>query len=171
LTDLLKLCRSLNDAGANYIVIGGMAMVQAGFVRATEDIDLLIDPSAPEGIVEEVGKGGGGPVPRPVRRLSRFFASAGSLAEWWKSFPRRWGALRLTCSSFWERGEETLVILRAAEGSKGESQFVNGSLFTVHCLLFTNPFTVHYSLFTLHALKCTLSYFPDIDSLLISANV
>jgi len=46
LTDLLKLCRGLNDAGASYIVIGGMAMVQAGFVRATEDIDLLIDPSA-----------------------------------------------------------------------------------------------------------------------------
>ena len=46
LTDLLKLCRGLNDSGASYIVIGGMAMVQAGFVRATEDIDLLIDPSA-----------------------------------------------------------------------------------------------------------------------------
>ncbi|MDP2883655.1 MAG: hypothetical protein Q8P51_01355 [Ignavibacteria bacterium] len=46
LTDLLKLCRGLNDAGASYIVIGGMAMVQAGFVRTTEDIDLLIDPSA-----------------------------------------------------------------------------------------------------------------------------
>ena len=46
LTDLLELCRNLNNAGANYIVIGGMAMVQAGFVRATEDIDLLIDSSA-----------------------------------------------------------------------------------------------------------------------------
>lgn len=46
LTDLLKLCRGLNDAGARYIVIGGMAMMQAGFVRATEDIDLLIDTSA-----------------------------------------------------------------------------------------------------------------------------
>lgn len=45
LTDLLKLCRSLNEAGARYIIIGGMAMVQAGFVRATEDIDLLIDSS------------------------------------------------------------------------------------------------------------------------------
>ena len=46
LADLLKLCRGLNDAGAGYIVIGGMAMVQAGFVRTTEDIDLLIDSSA-----------------------------------------------------------------------------------------------------------------------------
>ena len=46
LTDLLELCRGLNDAGASYIVIGGMAMMQAGFLRATEDIDLLIDSSA-----------------------------------------------------------------------------------------------------------------------------
>ena len=26
-----------------YVVVGGMAMIQAGFVRATEDIDLLVD--------------------------------------------------------------------------------------------------------------------------------
>ena len=44
-TDLVSLCRSLNREGAQYIVIGGMAMIQAGFVRATEDIDLLVDPS------------------------------------------------------------------------------------------------------------------------------
>ena len=43
LNDLVDLCRRLNDAGANYIVIGGMAIIQQGFVRATEDIDLLID--------------------------------------------------------------------------------------------------------------------------------
>ncbi len=43
--DLVKLCRELNDAGAKYIVIGGMAIIQAGFLRATEDIDLLIDAS------------------------------------------------------------------------------------------------------------------------------
>lgn len=43
LEDLLALCRHLNDAGAKYIVIGGVAMIQHGFVRATEDIDLLVD--------------------------------------------------------------------------------------------------------------------------------
>ena len=37
--DLVSLCRSLNREGARYIVIGGMAIIQAGFVRATEDID------------------------------------------------------------------------------------------------------------------------------------
>lgn len=49
LADLVMLCRRLNEAGARYIVIGGMAMIQAGFVRATEDIDLLID-TLPENI-------------------------------------------------------------------------------------------------------------------------
>ena len=45
--DLVRLCRSLNNAGAKYLVIGGMAVIQAGFVRATADIDLLVD-SSPE---------------------------------------------------------------------------------------------------------------------------
>ena len=45
--DLVKLCRSLNQTGAKYLVIGGMAVIQAGFVRATAGIDLLVD-TAPE---------------------------------------------------------------------------------------------------------------------------
>jgi predicted nucleotidyltransferase len=49
LTDLVALCGHLNEAGARYVVIGGMAVIQAGFVRATEDIDLLVDAS-PENI-------------------------------------------------------------------------------------------------------------------------
>ena len=46
LNDLLSLCRELNARGARYVVIGGMAMIRAGFVRGTEDIDLLIEGSA-----------------------------------------------------------------------------------------------------------------------------
>jgi hypothetical protein len=42
LEDLVGLCSELNSLGARYIVVGGMAVIQAGFVRATEDIDLLI---------------------------------------------------------------------------------------------------------------------------------
>jgi hypothetical protein len=42
LPDLVALCRSLNREAARYVVIGGMAVIQAGFVRATEDIDLLV---------------------------------------------------------------------------------------------------------------------------------
>lgn len=45
LADLVALCRDLNAAGAAYVVIGGMAVIQAGFPRATGDIDLLIDIS------------------------------------------------------------------------------------------------------------------------------
>jgi hypothetical protein len=43
LEDLVALCRGLNREGARYVVLGGMAVIQAGFVRATNDIDLLID--------------------------------------------------------------------------------------------------------------------------------
>src|SRR5450756_166497 len=41
--DLVSLCKDLNEARARYIVIGGMAVIHAGFLRATEDIDLLIE--------------------------------------------------------------------------------------------------------------------------------
>ena len=43
--DLIQLCRALNAQGAKYVVIGGMAIQHHGFLRATEDLDLLVDPS------------------------------------------------------------------------------------------------------------------------------
>lgn len=43
--DLAKLCASLNAQGARYLVVGGLAMNQQGFLRATEDIDLLLEES------------------------------------------------------------------------------------------------------------------------------
>lgn len=43
--DLVKLCAALNAQGARYIVVGGMAIIQQGFLRATEDIDLLLEKS------------------------------------------------------------------------------------------------------------------------------
>src|SRR5215211_4022549 len=43
--DLVALCRTLNDLGARYIVIGGFAIILAGFARATAHVDLLIDTS------------------------------------------------------------------------------------------------------------------------------
>jgi hypothetical protein len=45
LQDLLLLCRSLNEAGAKYIVIGGWALIQHGFDRTTSDVDLLVEDS------------------------------------------------------------------------------------------------------------------------------
>ena len=70
LDDLVLLCRLLNDAGAQYIVIGGWAMIQHGFGRTTGDIDLLVDSSAtnfskikkamlglPDGAIREIQPG------------------------------------------------------------------------------------------------------------------
>ena len=37
--DLVQLCSALNRAGAEYVVVGGMAVIHHGFVRATEDVD------------------------------------------------------------------------------------------------------------------------------------
>jgi len=43
--DLVRLCAALNAQDALYIVVGGMAINQQGLLRATEDIDLLIERS------------------------------------------------------------------------------------------------------------------------------
>lgn len=43
--DLATLCAALNAANARYVVVGGMAIIQQGFLRATEDIDLLLERS------------------------------------------------------------------------------------------------------------------------------
>ena len=42
-SDLVALCRALNDQGARYLVVGGFAINHHGFIRATEDIDILVD--------------------------------------------------------------------------------------------------------------------------------
>ncbi len=41
--DLVALCRHLNEQHARYLIIGGFAIIQAGFPRTTIDIDLVID--------------------------------------------------------------------------------------------------------------------------------
>jgi hypothetical protein len=41
--DVSALCRRLNELGAKYVVVGGLAMQQAGYLRATMDVDLIID--------------------------------------------------------------------------------------------------------------------------------
>jgi len=47
--DLVRICRALNDAGAQYVLIGGFAVLAHGASRFTKDIDLLVD-DAPENI-------------------------------------------------------------------------------------------------------------------------
>lgn len=36
LADLISLCRSLNREAVRYVIVGGMAMIQAGFVHHAE---------------------------------------------------------------------------------------------------------------------------------------
>ena len=43
--DLVELCRELNRLDAKYVVVGGLAIMQAGYPRTTGDIDLVIDAS------------------------------------------------------------------------------------------------------------------------------
>lgn len=46
LNDLVALCRSLNRHRVKYAVVGGFAVAHHGYLRATGDIDLLVDASA-----------------------------------------------------------------------------------------------------------------------------
>lgn len=49
LEDVINLCRALNTAGVQYVLIGGFAVIFHGFVRGTKDIDLLVD-AAPDNV-------------------------------------------------------------------------------------------------------------------------
>jgi predicted nucleotidyltransferase len=43
--DLVTLCRNLNRHGVRYVIIGGFAVIRYGYIRATGDIDLLVENS------------------------------------------------------------------------------------------------------------------------------
>lgn len=43
--DLVDLCRQLQSRGAEFVVVGGFAIIMSGHKRTTGDIDLLIDAS------------------------------------------------------------------------------------------------------------------------------
>lgn len=49
--DLSDLCKILNESQTRYIVVGGLAIRGAGYLRETMDVDFVIDPS-----VENVAK-------------------------------------------------------------------------------------------------------------------
>ena len=68
--DVVGLCRELNRLGAKYVVVGGFAVIEAGYSRTTGDIDLLVDSAAdnevkvfealatlPDGAVRELDAG------------------------------------------------------------------------------------------------------------------
>lgn len=56
-TRFLEVCRLLNEEGARYLVIGGLACALHGMVRATKDVDLLIpkDPHNAEKVLKALG--------------------------------------------------------------------------------------------------------------------
>ncbi len=39
---LFEIIKSLNDAGARYLVVGGIAVIAHGYARLTKDVDLMI---------------------------------------------------------------------------------------------------------------------------------
>ena len=70
LEDLVRLCRSLNESSARYVLIGGFAVIAHGGGRTTKDIDFLVDSSPenvarlktalrvlPDNAAEEIGEG------------------------------------------------------------------------------------------------------------------
>jgi hypothetical protein len=44
--DLSALCRELNLRGAKYVVVGGFAIIAAGYPRLTTDVDLMVAADA-----------------------------------------------------------------------------------------------------------------------------
>ncbi len=55
---LRNVARRFSDAGIDYAVIGGMALALHGFVRPTQDVDLLVSPEGLEKFrAELVGRG------------------------------------------------------------------------------------------------------------------
>ncbi len=43
--DVVSVCRLLNEAGVEYILIGGYAIFAHGFNRQSDDIDILVNPT------------------------------------------------------------------------------------------------------------------------------
>jgi predicted nucleotidyltransferase len=57
-----QICQALNAAGARYLVIGGIACILHGYVRATTDLDVLIErsPDNAERVLDALAKTGYG---------------------------------------------------------------------------------------------------------------
>jgi hypothetical protein len=54
--DVVNLCRTLNEMGVKYLVVGGFAIIHSGYPRSTGDVDLLMETSA-ENEVRELKAG------------------------------------------------------------------------------------------------------------------
>jgi hypothetical protein len=45
-TGFSRILEDLNEAGVRYVLIGGIALIRHGVVRATRDVDAVFDPDA-----------------------------------------------------------------------------------------------------------------------------
>lgn len=77
-----EILRRLVAAGAEFVLIGGLALGARGVVRATKDIDIVVAPN-PENlkVVAEVAVGAGGHVQRGKALLGSPFSIAAELAN------------------------------------------------------------------------------------------
>lgn len=76
-----EILRRLVDAGAEFVVIGGLALGARGVVRATKDIDIVISPAAENlRVVAEVAVAAGGHVQRGEALLGTPISIAAELA-------------------------------------------------------------------------------------------
>lgn len=77
-----ELLRRLGEAGAEFIVVGGLALGARGVVRATRDVDIVISPE-PANLrrVAEVAAAGGGRVQRGDALLGTSTSIAAELAS------------------------------------------------------------------------------------------
>lgn len=47
ISSLQTICRALNDAGVKYLIVGGVAVNAHGYIRATQDLDLVVALAQP----------------------------------------------------------------------------------------------------------------------------
>jgi predicted nucleotidyltransferase len=47
LSSLQAICRALNEAGVKYLIVGGVAVNAYGYIRATQDLDLVVALAQP----------------------------------------------------------------------------------------------------------------------------
>lgn len=77
----MPIFRALDEAGARYVVVGGLAVVLHGYARLTADVDLVVDLAPGEAIKAVAALGRLGMVPRaPVD--ARDFADPERRREW-----------------------------------------------------------------------------------------
>ncbi|HTH46784.1 MAG TPA: hypothetical protein VMB21_04685 [Candidatus Limnocylindria bacterium] len=82
LTELLALVQAFREDGVDYAVCDGLAMAVHGFTRATEDIDLLVEPESLPKVREVAARCG-----FRLRRSDIEFRSGARLAQVLKTSP------------------------------------------------------------------------------------